>query len=171
MEWKQPRDKVEELLQRDDVVRAVRHFITEQLQYLGLESGGHYHRTDADIPEYIRTTERIEHWCIEQLGEYIADARELRGVHVSLEMLVTLSHVSYINAFVHNEIVDALGNVLFNSVGHRRVVLLVDPFPTANWGHPCWIATYQENGHDRIKVVMNDSPPMEQPEQRLVRVE
>jgi len=47
----------------------------------------------------------------------------------------------------------------------RGLLLLIDPSPHANWGHPCWVATVDED--DTVRVVENPFPPRESPTFRL----
>lgn len=71
-----------------------------------------------------------------------------------------------------DEIADAAGASLSPELhfeGSQAVLLLVDPYPGANWGHPCWIATFDlDNG--RIRKVLNDFPPRESADRRMVRL-
>lgn len=80
--------------------------------------------------------------------------------------------IFYCNDYVANhDLQDALERPLENlrMEGRRGLLLLVDPDPSANWAHPCWIASIDLEHSEVLRVVRNNYPPLETPERRLVR--
>ena len=53
--------------------------------------------------------------------------------------------------------------------GDQAVLLFLDPYPGANWGHPCWIATY-DIGREELRLAFSSFPPAETADARLVPV-
>lgn len=82
---------------------------------------------------------------------------------------------SYRNQWVapNEELTDALErseNLRSLRIPHQGILLLADPEPHANWGHPCWIATF--NVEDpQIRAVKNYFPPKEEENKRLVIID
>src|SRR4051812_901950 len=85
--------------------------------------------------------------------------------------------VSYLNRMIRptEELRDALdrdlGTKLAGDAGTpssgERVLLLLDPDPTANWGHPCWIAAYDVQS-GQVRTASHNFPPFEDDKSRLV---
>src|SRR5579862_679439 len=51
--------------------------------------------------------------------------------------------------------------------GSQGILLLVDPYPGANWGHPCWIATFDID-NAVIRYMLNDFPPNQATNRQMV---
>ena len=100
-------------------------------------------------------------------------ARVSKASDKSMLRVIEGSLVSFANSVVlpHDELRDAMGRweplKELRFAGSQGLLLLVDPFPRANWAHPCWIATLDLDSGE-LRCTLNDFPPQESPTRRLV---
>lgn len=105
---------------------------------------------------------------VQRAREYI-DKEFLDKERSTVKSLLGWTQVSYLNQFL--EAGESIRNVLDQPLeleiqGSRGVLLLIDPHPDANWGHECWIATYDED-RDNVRADASHFPPPERYERRL----
>jgi hypothetical protein len=83
-------------------------------------------------------------------------------------------HYSYLNDFVepYEPIRDALGRPIegFDRLPEQSIAFLVDPYPNANWSHPCLIVTFDARD-DIIFIAQHDWPPMQTHQRHLILVD
>lgn len=109
-----------------------------------------------------------ENDVVRRACEYI-DKEVLVEERSTVKPLLGWTQVSYLNHFLESG--EPIQNVLGRSLeleiqGSRGVLLLIDPHPDANWGHECWIATYDED-RDDVQADASHFPPPESYERRL----
>jgi hypothetical protein len=96
----------------------------------------------------------------------------LRGEDVFREAPKEI-HIYYMNQPFHKgeEFKDILGQsepfLALGIEGSHGILFLLDPTPSANWAHPCWVATF-DLARSAVRAAQSNFPPQESVERRLV---